>query len=296
MIFKKGKVIKMIIDFHTHTFPDTMAAKVLHKLSLCSGTIPYTNGTLDDLSASMEKACIQYSVNLSVATSASQTASINNGIIASKETYDRLGIIPFGAIHPENEDYKEQLKMLSNMGIKGIKIHPAYQNTDLSDIRYMKIIDEASSLGMIVLTHAGIDIGLYDHNYSSVSQILQVIDKVHPDKFILAHMGNWACWDDVEHDLCGAPVWFDSAFSIGPLEANPQATPTPYSSCTMPDDQFVRISKKHGIDKILFATDSPWQEQKRYIERFSNIGLTKEELQLFFYENAAALLDLSSTK
>lgn len=286
----------MIIDFHTHTFPEQIAQKALHKLSLCSGTIPYTTGTLTDISASMQNASITYSVNLPVATSAKQTASIHDSIARMQESYDKAGIIPFGTMHPENEDYKEQIKTLVNLGVKGLKIHPAYQNTDLTDIRYLRMIEEASAQGLIILIHAGIDIGIYHHNFSSVSQILQVIDEVHPGKFVLAHMGNWACWDDVENDLCGAPVWFDSSFSIGPVEQNPKAPANPYSHCTLSDEQFLRICKKHGMNRILFATDSPWQDQKRYVERFEKTGLTKEELQLFFYENAAALLGFSSAK
>lgn len=285
----------MMIDFHTHTFPEAIAQKALQKLSLCSGTIPYTNGTIQNLSDSMKKASIQYSVNLPVATSAKQTASIHENLIRCREFFDQAGIIPFGTLHPENDDYIEQLKMLSSHGIKGIKLHPAYQNTDLTDLRYLRIIDKASSLGLIVLIHAGIDIGIYDHNYSSVPHILQVINTVQPEKLVLAHMGNWACWDDVERDLCGAKVWFDSSFSIGPVEPNTSAPCNPYSNCALSDEQFLRICRKHGIEHILFATDSPWQEQKRYVDRFSSIGLTKEELQLFFHENAAALLDLSST-
>lgn len=286
----------MIIDFHTHTFPDAIAIKAIHKLSLASGTIPYTTGTVSDLSTSMKQASISYSVNLPVATSAKQSSSIHSGIAAEMETYERLGIIPFGTLHPDNEDYKEQLKLLANLGVKGIKLHPAYQNTDLTDIRYLRILAQASELGLITLIHAGIDIGIHDHNFSSVSQILQVIREVHPEKFVLAHMGNWACWNEVESDLCGAPVWFDSSFSIGPVELNPNAPANPYSQYTLDDESFLRISRKHGINHILFATDSPWQDQKRYVERFEQIGLTKEELQLFFHENAAALLGFSSTK
>ena len=75
--------------------------------------------------------------------------------------------------------------------------HLAYQNVDLDDIRMMRIIDEASSQGLITLVHAGIDIGIYDHNYSSVAQILKLLKEVAPEKLVLAHMGNWGCWKDV---------------------------------------------------------------------------------------------------
>ena len=53
------------------------------------------------------------------------------------------------------DSYKEELLRLKQAGIPGIKLHPAYQNVDLDDIRMMRIIDEASSQGLITLVHAG---------------------------------------------------------------------------------------------------------------------------------------------
>ena len=190
------------------------------------------------------------------------------------------------------ENYKEELRRLKQNGIAGIKIHPAYQNVDLDDIRMMRMIECASELGLIVLTHAGIDIGLYHHNYCSVRHILNVIDQVHPPKLVLAHMGGWGCWDEVEQDLAGAPVFLDTAFSIGPITPNPNQTDRPYLEENLSDEDFTRITRKHGMDKILFATDSPWQEQKDYIERVRRTGLTPAEQELIFGENAKKLLCL----
>ena len=175
--------------------------------------------------------------------------------------------------------------------MKGVKLHPAYQNVDLDDIRMMRIIDKASELGLIVTIHAGIDIGIYDKNYSSVEQILKVINEVHPEKFVLAHMGNWADWKDVEYYLAGAPVWMDTAFTYGKIEPYPDSTPTPYT-CVLADDDLVRLTRKHGVDKVLFATDSPWQDQKDYIDRMTKMDFTDEEKKMILGENAMHFLNL----
>ena len=44
-------------------------------------------------------------------------------------------------------------------------LHPIYQGLDFDDIRYLRILDRCGELGLIVLTHAGRDIGfpLRDH-------------------------------------------------------------------------------------------------------------------------------------
>ena len=46
----------MIIDFHTHIFPDKISAEVVEKLSRTSKTIYFNDGTLRGLLNSMKKA------------------------------------------------------------------------------------------------------------------------------------------------------------------------------------------------------------------------------------------------
>lgn len=282
----------MIIDFHTHTFPDAISVNVIHKLSLASRTRAFSDGSLDALRRSMETAGIKYSVNLPVMTSPGQVEKINRTMIENREALLSQGIIAFGGMHPDYEDFKSELKRLKAGNIPGIKLHPAYQNVDLDDVRMLRIIEAASDIGLIVLTHAGIDVGIYDRNYSSVKQILNVIKQVRPERFVLAHMGGWGCWNDVERDLAGAPVYMDTAFAVGTITPSPDACQRPILDSNLSNEQFVRIARKHGTDKILFATDSPWEEQKDYIERIEALALSAEEKLRIFGGNAAALLNL----
>ena len=280
----------MIIDFHTHTFPAKVSKKIMAQLASLSHTEYFTDGSVDGLISSMKEASVTYSINLPVMTTVEQVEKVNSSLIADREYLYSQGIITFGGMHPDYENVKTELLRLKEHGIFGIKIHPAYQNTDLDDIRMMRIIDCASELGLITLAHAGIDIGINDHNYASVRHILKIIDEVHPEKFVLAHMGNWACWDDVERDLAGAPVWLDTAFSLGPVTPDDGQNKAPYLSNNLSNEDFVRIVRKHGTDKILFATDSPWESQKNYIERMYETSLSDQEKQQIFSDNAKKLL------
>ena len=49
----------MIIDFHTHTFPDNIAEKALKKLSDSSRAVPYTKGTASSRFEFMKEAGIE---------------------------------------------------------------------------------------------------------------------------------------------------------------------------------------------------------------------------------------------
>ena len=181
----------MIIDFHTHTFPDESSEKIVNHLAHTGCIPPHTDGSVIGLFSSMKEADIDYSVNLPVMTKPGQVEKVNSSLIMQKEYLLDMKIITFGGMHPDYVNYKEELLRLKQAGIPGIKLHPAYQNVDLDDIRMMRIIDEASSQGLITLVHAGIDIGIYDHNYSSVAHILKLLKEkydIEEEDFVSAEI------------------------------------------------------------------------------------------------------------
>ena len=99
----------MIIDMHTHIFPDKISAAVVEKLSRQAGIPAFTDGTLDALKKSMDDAQIDYSVILPVATNTGQVEKINSSAAALNEKFSVDGIISFGCIHPEFTNYREEL-------------------------------------------------------------------------------------------------------------------------------------------------------------------------------------------
>ena len=102
----------MIIDFHTHTFPDKIAAGAVANLAQASRTQPFTDGTIAALAASMQKGGIDHSVNLPVMTTPSQVEKINTSMISQLESLSALGILTFGGMHPDFPDYKTELRRL----------------------------------------------------------------------------------------------------------------------------------------------------------------------------------------
>lgn len=283
----------MILDFHTHTFPDAICEKTLHHLSMASATIPFSDGSVHGLIASMQRSGVDYSVNLPVMTSPAQVEKVNSSMLQRREELLQQGIICFGGLHPDYEPVTAELRRLKAGGIRGIKLHPAYQNIDLDDPRMLRIFAAASEEDMIVVVHAGIDIGIYDHDYASVDHVLHVMKEVAPTKLVLAHMGGWGRWEDVERDLAGAPLYLDTAFSIGAITENPAAPHAPIRTHNLKDEDFVRLVRKHGTGKVLFATDSPWADQAAYVAQLQAMALTPKEKADILGNNALRLLQAS---
>lgn len=284
----------MIIDIHTHIFPRHIAEKTLKKLGTAAHIRPHTDGTLYGLLVSMRHHGIAYSATQPAVTNPDSVEHLNNTIIERLPSMQSQGILPFGGIHPDYPHVRRELLRLKNAGIKGIKLHPAYQRADLDDPRNMRILYEASDLGLIVLTHAGVDISVNGYDYASVEHVLHVLKEVQPQKLVLAHMGGWGNWAQVESDLAGAPVWLDTAFTYGRLDTYPGMEPSPHKNTVLAPADFVRLSRKHGIRRILFGTDSPWQDQGEYVARLQAMGLSAAELNAVLGQNAARLLGLSN--
>ena len=110
----------MIIDFHTHAFPEKIAAKAIGKLADAAGLFPHTDGTVTSLRALMRRDGVDLAVLLPIATNPASQRHINDYALSCAGD----GILPFGTVHPDAPDVLEELDRLHSLGVKGVKCHP----------------------------------------------------------------------------------------------------------------------------------------------------------------------------
>ena len=78
----------MVIDFHTHVYPDKIAERTINTLMSSAPDVKiYTKGTLNALLESMENAGIDKSVILPVATRKGQFDTINKFALDINRNY-----------------------------------------------------------------------------------------------------------------------------------------------------------------------------------------------------------------
>lgn len=279
-----------IIDFHAHTFPGKIANRALTKLSGNSHTKAFSDGTAEGLLSKMKSAGISTSVILPVATSVAQVEKVNEASARLNEEYDGQGLISFGCIHPDCEDYREQLGRFPSLGLKGVKLHPVFVNSALTDIKFMRIIDRAAELGLVVVTHMGFDVGFPGVNLCSPEMAREVIEKIGDFDFVLAHMGGWHMWDKVATYLSDTSCYLDTSFSTGKLYSLSHENTPRYDGKLLDEESFMALYKKIGPERIVFGTDSPWTEPKNEISFIENLPISEEDRSLIFYKNAERLL------
>lgn len=279
----------MIVDFHTHTFPDKIAVYAVDKLKKACGCRAFSDGTGRGLLASMQRAGVDHSVVLPVVTNPAKTVSVNDFSLSMAQADARIF---FGGIHPDTPDALGELERIAQAGLKGIKIHPVYQDVCIDDRRFLRILEKAGELDLIMVMHAGDDIGFPGRVRCAPAMIRRALDQVGPVKLICAHMGGWRNWDQVKEYLLDTSVMLDTALSHGDLVPLEEGSLSGEELHLMDEEAFCRLVRDFGSTRILFGSDSPWSDQAASKAWILSTKLTDEEKENILGRNAAALLGL----
>lgn len=263
----------MIIDFHTHVFPDALAPRAVANVAKIGGIPPHTDGTRDGLRASMARNGIDASVALQIATKPSQNHTVNEWAIQENSP----DLVFFGSVHPAGPDWRDAVDRLADAGIRGVKFHCDYQGFFVDDDAARPVYERLIEKGLVLVFHGGIDIGFPDNVHMTIDRTLHAYETtLRFGTAVLAHMGGWGLWDRVESDLAGTSFYFDTSYTEGFL----------------PDGQFRRIVEKHGADRILFASDSPWEDQSASLAHVRRLGFAPDVEEAILGGNASRLLHL----
>ena len=202
------------------------------------------------------------------------------------------GLLYFGCIHPDQPDWRQELDRIAAAGLRGIKLHPVYQGVDFDDVRYLRILERAGELGLIIVTHAGDDIGFPGVVRCSPAMIARACRQVGRVPLVLAHMGGWKNWDEVMELLSDTGVYLDTAFSLGCITPLTPDAYTPQELQLLDAAVFCNMVRRFGSERVLFGTDSPWTDQAASVAQIEALPLTRAEKDEILGGNAQRLLGL----
>jgi uncharacterized protein len=260
----------IIIDFHAHAFPDALAARAISQLEHGGGVKAFLDGRVSSLLASMDGAGICTSVVCSIATKPEQF----DPILKWSQAVASPRIVPLPSIHPKDSDPVGQAHRVAEAGLRGIKLHPYYQDFTIDDESLFPLYRALDTLGLFVVCHTGFDFAFPRDRRADPLRILRVLDRVPSLRFIATHMGAWDDWDEVEKHLLGKPITMDISLSIELLG----------------QERARAMLSAHPADRILFGTDSPWSSQSESLRMVRSLELDKEREQRLLSKNAEALL------
>ncbi len=264
-----------IIDIHTHAFPDSLAPRAIASLTSEGEWSAVGDGTTAGLLASMDAAGIEASVLCPIATK----PGMFDGICGWLASIESPRLIPFGSIHPNDDDRPALVARLAAAGIRGVKMHAFYQQFCVDDPHMDDYYAALAEHDMLIQFHAGHDIAFATDpipDRSAPHRLAAVLDR-HPTLKVLAtHTGGWKLWDEVREHLVGRRVLLE----------------TSYTSPFLPAEKFAAMIRDHGPENVAFGTDWPWMDQAAELETIRALDLCEDAVLQITEKTAAEWMGL----
>ena len=257
-----------IIDFHTHIYPEKIAAKAAATIGEFYNIKMSKDGTEKALIESGKEGGIGRFVVFSAAIFPGKVQTINDYIAsACREHPEFTG---FGTLHPDFENPHDEIDRLISLGLRGLKFHPDMQLFNIDDDRMMNIY--AISEGHLpIIFHTGD----YRYTYSHPSRLARVIDNFPKLRVIAAHFGGWSMQDIAFDNFYNRRCYFDVSSSLPVLGAR----------------RALELIRVYGAERFLFGSDYPMWDPALCVKEFMEINLTDAERELILWKNAQDILD-----
>ncbi len=274
----------MIIDFHTHNFPDAIAGRaidgMLKLLNNC--VVPAGNGTLSRQIADMKKDGIDRAVMCPVATKPEQAdvivrhaCDIRDGVYG--EDAARM-IIPFASLHPSDPCLLRHIDQILKAGLLGVKMHPYYQKFALQDPLVTPFLASIRDAGLVVVCHCGLDLGFPGHSIdcgpAQIDELLSNVPGLAP-RFVAAHLGGFS----------GAP-----AHAVDRLLDSGCFFDTAVLEMDQPKEEPRRLMSQWPADRLVFGTDYYWTPQRLVADWVRELRPDPVDREKIFHLNAERLL------
>ncbi|MDR1143481.1 MAG: amidohydrolase family protein [Spirochaetaceae bacterium] len=259
----------MVIDFHTHIYPEKIAAKAVVSIGDFYGLTASRNGTAEDLLARGKQGGIDRFVVFSAAAVPGQVTGINSYIASVCAEHPEFS--GFGTIHAEFPNPEPEIRRIKALGLRGIKLHPDMQKFTIDDERMMSVYDIIRAEGMAVVLHTGD----YRYPYSHPARLARVLDAFPGLVVVAAHFGGWSVQDLALEYLKDRFCYMDVSSSI-PFIGSRRA------------EELIGI---YGADRFLFGSDFPMWDPLVCLEEFLALRLSEADREKILCGNALRILE-----
>lgn len=258
----------MIIDFHTHCYPDELAVRALGAVH--DVRTERSDGTYRGLRAALDEAGIDKAVVLPVCGRPDHEKTVNGFL----QTLSDDKLLPFVSVHPFSRNAAALVEDYAKHGAAGIKFHTSLQNFKLDDERATTLYKKAADLGMITVFHCGRP-GIYPSALDCYpSDFRKIMRFLAPERTVLAHFGGYGINDEELEALRSLPFFTDTSLS----------------ETQFTRERFTRLLDTFDDDRILFGSDSPWRIVKNAAKFVRSACSDEIRLQKILCGNAERLL------
>lgn len=269
-----------VFDIHTHTYPEQIAEKACRNLGAFYDFVVEGEGTYAHLESQAKENNVGGYLLFSVATNAHQVPKVNSSIAALAELSRSHGFktVGFAGMHQDYPDFESEIRRASELGLRGVKIHPDIQEVDIDDPRLLPLYEILSQREMPLYLHSGDCRPQYP--FSHHDKLLHVHRMFPGLKIVSAHLGGYSVWDEAVPALAGQEnIYYDTSSALW----------------AMTPEKAGEIIGKLGAENVMFGTDYPVKNTAEELDRFFRIPLSDDVREDILWNNAIQFLGLSET-
>ena len=258
------------IDFHTHIYPEAIAAKAADNVRDFYGFgNKEINGTPQMLLERGTAAGTHRFVILPVAVRPDRTRHINEFILSQVAQEPRF--FGFGTVHAGLEDLMGEVDFILDNGLRGIKMHPDFQLFNIDDERLFPMYEHLQ--GKIpVIFHVGDD----RYDYSHPSRVRRIMELFPNLQVIAAHFGSYALYREAYDLLKDKDCFFDVSSSL----------------MFMDEGVAEGYINSYGAERFVYGSDYPMWDPVVEMDRFMKLKLTDEQFEQIAHKTAEYILKL----
>lgn len=250
----------MIFSNHAHIFPESVKEK----------------GTVSKLMEFLDECEIDKTVGF--APFANQFAQTgldgNQNTWLAKEIRGNDRIVGFGTIDFEKSNIEDQVKEIADLGFKGIKMHPPYQEFIIDGPEAFRVYSAAQDLGLFVSFHSGMHWHrLKDNRVLLFDEVAWNFPKL---KFSMEHIGGYHFFKEALAVMCNnSRGWPDHVYA-GWTTIRDRNGPGGWA---LTDEELETVIFQTGEDRSIFGLDFPYanaDDIKWDIERIRRLNISEE--------------------
>lgn len=241
------------------------------------------NAQLDDLKRLMDECEIEKAVCF--ATFSEQNTRVgldrNTNKWLANEIKNEKNLYGFGTIDFDIGNVKEQVKEIKDLGLLGIKIHPAYQEKRVDSPELFEVYEEAQEQGLFVSFHTGL------HWYRIREYQMLLFDEVAWNfprlKFSMEHMGGYSFFKEAllvmnnnKRNDQGGEIY--AGWTSINMDKDENGNPI-CGAWSLTDEQLCTLIHQTGPYRSIFGLDFPYKKAdviKTSIERVKNLPISDE--------------------
>lgn len=251
----------MIFANHAHVFPEEIKPE----------------GSVDSLMRFLDECEIDKAVAFATFQDRFNESGMNQNsnewLAKAIKGNDRL--VGFGVVDFESGDLKGQVERIADLGFKGLKMHPPYQEFVIDGPEAFEVYEKAAELGLFISFHCGMHWHrLRDNNVLLFDEVAWNFPKL---RFSLEHIGGYHFFRDALAVMCNNSRNKEGGVYAGFTSVSNRKGKGDVWALT--DEELETVIYQTGEDKSIFGIDFPYSkpEHIKYdIQRIKQLDISEE--------------------